>query len=106
MGMVYCRGCGKEIHDSATTCPHCGAVQRVPAAADAPTSGTGTGMSTGLLVAGYICALLLPVGGVVIGIIALTKKAVGHGIAMLGISLLMIIIYIAATVEAMSAVTG
>ena len=30
-GMVWCRGCGKEIHESARTCPHCGAVQRVGA---------------------------------------------------------------------------
>ena len=27
MAMVFCRGCGKEIHDSAVTCPTCGAVQ-------------------------------------------------------------------------------
>lgn len=26
--MVFCRGCGKEIHESANSCPHCGAVQR------------------------------------------------------------------------------
>ena len=26
-GMVFCRGCGKEIHESATNCPHCGAQQ-------------------------------------------------------------------------------
>ena len=25
--MVYCRGCGKEIHETAPTCPHCGFVQ-------------------------------------------------------------------------------
>ena len=25
MGMVFCRGCGKEIHESAPMCPHCGA---------------------------------------------------------------------------------
>ncbi|WP_075183278.1 TM2 domain-containing protein [Pantoea sp. 1.19] len=24
---VFCRGCGKEIHSSAKSCPHCGAVQ-------------------------------------------------------------------------------
>lgn len=29
MGMVYCRGCGKEIHETALTCPHCGAPQNV-----------------------------------------------------------------------------
>jgi TM2 domain-containing membrane protein YozV len=27
--MVFCRGCGKEIHNSAATCPSCGAVQIV-----------------------------------------------------------------------------
>lgn len=27
MGMVFCRGCGKEIHDSAVSCPQCGATQ-------------------------------------------------------------------------------
>lgn len=27
--MVHCRGCGKEIHKTAMTCPHCGASQRV-----------------------------------------------------------------------------
>ena len=27
MSMIFCRGCGKEIHESATTCPDCGAPQ-------------------------------------------------------------------------------
>jgi len=27
MGMIFCRGCGKEIHESAISCPHCGAPQ-------------------------------------------------------------------------------
>jgi TM2 domain-containing membrane protein YozV len=27
--MVFCRGCGKEIHNSAANCPSCGAVQIV-----------------------------------------------------------------------------
>jgi hypothetical protein len=26
--MVFCRGCGKEIHSSAAACPQCGAPQR------------------------------------------------------------------------------
>ncbi len=29
MAMVFCRGCGKEIHETAPTCPHCGAPQKV-----------------------------------------------------------------------------
>jgi len=24
MSMVFCRGCGKEIHETAPMCPHCG----------------------------------------------------------------------------------
>lgn len=27
MSMVHCRACGKELHDLAVTCPHCGAPQ-------------------------------------------------------------------------------
>lgn len=27
MSMVFCRGCGKEIHSTANSCPHCGAQQ-------------------------------------------------------------------------------
>lgn len=29
-GMVFCRGCGKELHESANTCPHCGAPTAAP----------------------------------------------------------------------------
>lgn len=25
--MIFCRGCGKEIHETAPQCPHCGARQ-------------------------------------------------------------------------------
>lgn len=34
MKMVFCRGCGKNIHDTAPACPHCGAPQ-LPAEAPA-----------------------------------------------------------------------
>lgn len=29
MNMVFCRGCGKEIHEEAPMCPHCGAPQHL-----------------------------------------------------------------------------
>jgi TM2 domain-containing membrane protein YozV len=29
MAMVFCRGCGASIHDTAETCPSCGAPQRL-----------------------------------------------------------------------------
>ena len=37
MAMVFCRGCGKEIHESAITCPNCGAPQNVRTALVSPT---------------------------------------------------------------------
>lgn len=33
MEMVYCRGCAKQIHHTATACPQCGASQAGPVAA-------------------------------------------------------------------------
>ena len=33
-GMVFCRACGAEIHESAPFCPNCGAPQRVGVVAD------------------------------------------------------------------------
>jgi hypothetical protein len=30
MGTVFCRGCGKEIHETAPACPQCGAPQWLP----------------------------------------------------------------------------
>ena len=32
MNMVFCRGCGKQIHETAPMCPTCGAPQGVPVA--------------------------------------------------------------------------
>lgn len=34
---VHCRGCGHQIHETAPTCPKCGAPQRLSGAAGAPT---------------------------------------------------------------------
>ena len=32
--MVYCRGCGKQLHVTAVTCPQCGAPQQVAGVSD------------------------------------------------------------------------
>ena len=34
MSMVFCRGCGKEIHSTARSCPHCGATQGLAGVGD------------------------------------------------------------------------
>lgn len=49
MAMVYCRACGKEIHETAPMCPHCGAPQNQSATTSSIKSQT---------VAGLWCAFL------------------------------------------------
>jgi len=64
MAMVFCRGCGKEIHETAVTCPHCGAPQK----AQSPSSGSGSsgmeylipiGRSGWAIAAGYLAFFAL-----------------------------------------------
>jgi TM2 domain-containing membrane protein YozV len=44
--MKFCHGCGKEIHETAVSCPHCGAKQ----------AGSGTNVSNrGKLVLAIVC---------------------------------------------------
>ena len=63
LAMVYCRGCGKQIHESALACPQCGAQQGLPA----PASGEAmkyivpVGRSGWAIAAGYLglCSILI-----------------------------------------------
>jgi len=88
MGMVYCRGCAKEIHESAPTCPHCGAVQEVAMALK-----NNGEVSNALIVAGYITALLFPIAGGIIGIYTILKGKTGHGVGMLAIAFITVLIF-------------
>lgn len=66
MAMVFCRGCGKEIHETAPTCPLCGAPQGLQSSA--PPS-----RNVGLLIIialGFALAMwlgFLVLGGFIIG---------------------------------------
>ena len=67
--MKFCHGCGKEIHETATTCPHCGAKQ----------AGTGTTVSTkGKAILAGVCWFLGP-----LGIHRMLVGKIGSGIAQL-----------------------
>lgn len=35
---MFCYGCGKEIHETAPSCPHCGALQKMPLAVNSQRS--------------------------------------------------------------------
>lgn len=56
--MIFCSCCGKQLHESAPTCPHCGGVQRRQASA--PVKGEGpVWLAIVALVSGIICVLAL-----------------------------------------------
>lgn len=104
--MIFCRYCGKEIHEEAPSCPQCGGVQQ-PAAAVAPVVGEGAGalwMAITSLVLGLLCTAALwgdaehdketltglgmfLVGGLVLGVISLVGKKAGKGMAIAGVAL-------------------
>ena len=104
MAMVFCRGCAKEIHETATMCPQCGASQNT-IAATGQQSGTGSPwMAIVSLVFGIICILSMlddsewdtdtimglgffSVIGLVFGIVSVNKKKPGNGMAIAGIIL-------------------
>lgn len=67
MGMIFCRGCGKEIHESAKSCPHCGAPQTSAQSIVLP-------WSTGRMVFYGIVGFFLPLIGVVAGVVGLLKE--------------------------------
>lgn len=57
MSMVFCRGCGKEIHESAPTCPQCGAPQALASSADGPLPDGVKGWSWGAFLLNWIWAI-------------------------------------------------
>ncbi|ONN64977.1 hypothetical protein [Herbaspirillum sp. VT-16-41] len=82
MSMVFCRGCGKEIHNSAPLCPHCGAPQ---SQASSAASGSLWLAITGIVLAIFaaICAVQVNsfdhdqlVGGSAIALVALAAGAI------------------------------
>lgn len=74
MGMVHCRGCGQQIHESAASCPHCGAPQlsvqagQAGQAASAPIPDGVRGWSWGAFLSNWLWAVF---NGVWIGLLAL-----------------------------------
>lgn len=103
--MVFCRGCGKELHESAPVCPQCGSLQNasVSRVANTPASaGQSLWASITSLVFGVICMLALLddsewdrdtiVGlgmfaalALVFGIVSLNVSRRGRGMAIAGI---------------------
>ena len=65
MTMVFCRGCAKEIHETATSCPLCGAPQGL---ASDKTRNTATLIVVGIGWAFIMWFAFLFIGGFIIGV--------------------------------------
>lgn len=102
MAMVFCRACAKEIHETAPTCPQCGASQHVAQAATAGIESPWLAIVS--LILGIICLLSLfddsewdtdtlfglgifSIAGLVCGIISINQKKPGNNLAIAGVVL-------------------
>ena len=103
--MIFCTGCGKQIHETAPACPHCGKPQQAVGGlhrekSDAKAGGTWAGVAS--LVLGIVCVLamfddsswdsdtvaglaMFSVIGLVLGVMAFKISQKGRGVAIAGI---------------------
>jgi len=104
MAMVFCRGCAKEIHETAPACPQCGASQHAATPTNQQVGSGSPWMSITSLVLGIICVLAMfddsewdndtivglgffSVIGLTFGIINITQNKSGHNMAIAGVIL-------------------
>lgn len=104
MAMIFCRGCGKQIHETAPTCPNCGSTLQALTITSGTIKNSPIWMSITSMVFGIVVALtlfddsgwdkdtILGVGifacvGLVFGVISLNKKMAGRGMAITGVVL-------------------
>ncbi len=104
MGMIFCRGCGKEIHELAQNCPHCGAPQQSSPTLSNPSERSSLGLSIASLVFGIVCWLaiaddsgwdretivgcgIFSLAGIVLGAVSLNTQNDGKGMAIAGVVL-------------------
>ncbi|GLR37013.1 hypothetical protein GCM10011247_24100 [Pseudomonas plecoglossicida] len=102
MAMVFCRGCARQLHESAHTCPQCGAPQFAVPAATQSTGSQSPWLGITSLILGIICSMslfdesewdsdtLLGLGlfasiSLVMGIVSISQKRPGNGLAIAGV---------------------
>jgi FtsH-binding integral membrane protein len=104
MSMIFCRGCGKSIHETALSCPHCGGLQAASAASVVSAQSPSIWMAVTSMLLGIFCALgalsetkwdenaiggvfLFGLTGLIFGIVSLSNKMAGKGMAITGVAL-------------------
>ncbi len=94
MALIFCPDCGKEVSDNANNCPNC--AYPISKLKNHTQTFTPVYQNNQLILAGYFAVFfsffIFPVFfmiiGIIIGIINLTKGAIGHGILQIILSLL------------------
>ena len=88
---VQCQHCQSEFEDEGqertTFCPTCGKETFILAKRPVLES-TATDNADGVIIVGYVCAVLIPFVGFFIGIYLMAKKQHGHGVAVMALSIL------------------
>lgn len=97
----HCVSCGRSIDFDANVCPYCGHDFRV-----APQGPAKKAMSTGMVVLLYIASILVPIAGIIIGVIFMSRddpeeKRVGKFCIILGILGILLSIGLAAVLYVM-----
>ncbi|MBL0089747.1 MAG: zinc ribbon domain-containing protein [Ideonella sp.] len=105
--MIFCRACGKQHHETATSCPHCGAIQ-LGAVATPTSQGTNAlWLAVTSLFLGLFCLICLlddskwdrdqvigllftVAASSVLGAISISQKRSGKRMAIAGIALSML----------------
>lgn len=72
---MYCRGCGKEIHDNAVICVHCGEATGVPTNPNSESKNVNDLMTGGLIA---LC-ILIPLAGIIVGFVRKSFGAIDSG---------------------------
>jgi hypothetical protein len=94
MALIYCPDCGKEVSGSANNCPNC--AYPLSKMRNQTQSFPPVYQNNQLIIAGYIAVFLsffifpffFMIIGVVLGIVNLTKGAIGHGVLQIVLSLI------------------
>ena len=93
MALIFCPDCGKEVSDSAMNCPNC--AYPLNKLENYRKNQTRYYQNNELVIVGYIAVFLsffiFPIFfmlvGIILGIVNLTKGAIGHGITQIILSL-------------------
>lgn len=77
---MFCKACGSEIVETAVICPKCGTATGTASVTETPEK------AKQLITWGYVGAVLMPIVGIILGIVNMVKGRIGHGVGQITVS--------------------